>query len=100
MSTLVDDVRAWMRNPVVANFPELLAFLRQLADRVQELEGKGEPVAWALMTNGKKHAPPIRSLSFSAPSRDERQIAHLEGETWVPLCASPPSSVQPDPPVT
>jgi hypothetical protein len=46
-----------------------------------------EPVAWALMTNGKPNAPRIRSLSWSVPSIDSLEIAAIENEAWVPLYA-------------
>lgn len=48
-----------------------------------------EPVAWALMTNGKPNAPRIRTLSCQEPSEESLQIAAIEGETWAPLFATP-----------
>lgn len=49
----------------------------------------GTPLAWALLTNGKPHAPKVRSLSVHAPSTDSLQIAEIERETWAPLYTKP-----------
>ena len=58
------------------------------------LRKHGEPVAWALMTNGKPHSPKIRSLSADAPSAETKEIATIEGEAWVPLYTAPPLTDQ------
>jgi hypothetical protein len=88
MSTLVDQARK-MADVITFEFPgyesvdEAATTLRQLADRVQELEGKGQPVGEA----------------GSMPGTSGFTMACFKAED-VPLgtklYASPPSSVQPE----
>lgn len=37
---------------------------------------------WVLLTNGKPHAPAVRSWSIEKPSQEEHDMAAMEGEKW------------------
>jgi antitoxin (DNA-binding transcriptional repressor) of toxin-antitoxin stability system len=90
MSTIVDQARshvnAWespkpVHHTMWAN--DAADLLRQLADRVQELEGKGEPVA--------------RVVPFGATMKLEwASVEAAHNAKPGQLYASPPSSVQPE----
>lgn len=98
MSTLVDQARQYSSELLTGN-PMKLALsvselLLQLADRVQELEGKGEPVAVALRFPGD---PRLCLSTVFDTLKEAQEYAESCPSKPVPisLYASPPSSVQP-----
>jgi hypothetical protein len=89
MSTLVDqarmraeDFRYGAVEFSASQATGIFHLLRQLADRVQELEGKGEPVVWRHW-----HGEDNGGWEYY----EEASCADCQ-----PLYASPPSSVQPE----
>jgi hypothetical protein len=82
-STLVDQARRFANDAENEGLSLVADLLRQLADRVQELEGKGEPVA--------------RVEPFGATVKLEwTSVEAAHNAKPGPLYASPPSSVQPE----